>query len=210
MSVQRSPPSTQLIKLQSPNPIIHYNSDSAINEDSTSQHGNYFNAKRFKRNFGDITPPSSPSSPFTNSEIRDLFDDFQAQQDKKFEQLNETLKTITNQNQDIQKSVDALSSQHNDLLLKIKNLGLENKNYRNRLTLIENQLDQQERNIRSTTVQIRNIPKQEGENKNLLTDILFNIGSTLELEPPILESEIRDVSRAKSETLVVDFVTTKL
>uniref|UniRef100_A0A2A4J0J5 Zinc finger DNA binding protein n=1 Tax=Heliothis virescens TaxID=7102 RepID=A0A2A4J0J5_HELVI len=209
MSVQRSPPRSLLNNLKSPNPTIHYSSDSAINEASTSEHGNYFNAKRLKRDFDDITPPSSPSSPFTNSEIRALFAEFKAQQDKKFEQLNDTLKTITIQNLDIQKSVEALSSQHNELLLKIKNLELENKDCRNRLALIENQLDAQEKNLRSTTVQIRNIPKQDGESKKILTDILCSIGSTLELEPPILESEIRDVYRTKSETLVVDFITTR-
>ena len=74
---------------------------------------------------------------------------------------------------------------------------------------LENGLEQIERSERSSTIEIRNLPKQESENKRILIDIIQQLGSTLDLETPIHQFEIRDIFRPKSEVVVVDFTTTQ-
>lgn len=49
------------------------------------------------------------------------------------------------------------------------------------------------------------IPKSENENKKVLIDTIQQVGSTLGLETPLHQSEIRDIFRSKSEEVFVDF-----
>lgn len=57
-------------------------------------------------------------------------------------------------------------------------------------------------------IEIRNIPRQPDENKQRITNIVQNIGSSLGLSTPIKDMEIKNIYRSKSEALVVDFVCT--
>lgn len=201
MSVQRSPPGTlNLLSPANPN-TIHYNSDSALNMATTSaQEDNYFNiTKRHKRCFDDSVDQAATCN-------RDILD-MQSLFDSRFEMLNNSLLTIMTQNQAIQKSVETMSIKHEQLLTKIDTLERENSEYRNRVLALENKVDMLEKNSRSTLLEIRNLPKQKTENKGVLTSILKTLSSTLDTNKPIEESEIRDVYRNKSNTVIVEFTT---
>lgn len=203
MSVQRSPPcsGSQLIP---PNTTVHYNSDPAINISNTiDQADNYFNiTKRHKRTFDDLK-----DQPGHSSEIMNMLDQIKAQQEHKFESLNNTLITITNQNLEIRKSVESLTSKHEDLLIKINNLEKENSEYKMRVLNLEQKLDHLEKSTCASTIEIRNLPKLKDENKSVLINTIQTISSTLGLETPVQQSEIRDIFRTKSEAVVVDFTT---
>lgn len=205
MSVQRSPPGSQQ-ELNTPNISVHYNSDSALNVQNKSDTDEiYFNTtKRQKRTFGDLSlqPMSSMS------EIKAMFSEFKEQHDHKYESINTALTTIMTQNLEIQKSVETLTCQHEHLLTKINNLEQENSTYKKRLSYLETKLDLLEKSSYSTTIEIRNLPKQIQETKTYFTDTIKTLGSTLGLETPIQNSEIRNIFRSKSEAIVVDFTTT--
>lgn len=204
MAVARSPPSTP--QLNPPANIIHYSSDPALNNvsNTTDSTDNYFNNnKRLKRNFDNFMELSGHSS-----ELKTLLDQIKNQQDSKFELLNNALATIITQNQDIQRSVETLTLKHDDLVAKMNLLEQENKEYKKRVLTLEHTLEQLDKNAHCSTIEIRNIPKQENENKKVLIDTIQQLGLTLGLETPIHQSEIKDIFRSKSEAVFVDFSTT--
>ncbi|CAB3246049.1 unnamed protein product [Arctia plantaginis] len=201
MSVQRSPPS--LRQLDPPINIIHYNSDSALNVSNASDGtDNYFNTtKRQKRTFDEVR-----EQPGYSNEIKYMLDQIMTQQETKFDLLNNTLATVMTQNQAIQKSVETLTNKHDALLMKISQLERENGAYRERISTLERNLDSLERSVRRSTIEIRNLPSQEHENKALLIETIQQVGLTLGLETPIHKSEIKDIFRTRS-AVVVDFTT---
>ncbi|CAH0402611.1 unnamed protein product [Chilo suppressalis] len=198
MSVQRSPPVSQIsLDILKPNPL-QYKSDSALNApNNTTQESNYFNiSKRQKRTFDDTNEQQISSI----SEMTALFND-------KFELLNNAMLTIMTQNQEINQTVKDISSKHEQLLTKLNILERENSVYKQKLNILENKLDTLERHTRCTTMEVRNIPKQEKETRAVLVSIIKQIGLQLNPDKSINDSDIRDIFRNKSEAVIVDFST---
>ncbi|CAG4992778.1 unnamed protein product [Colias eurytheme] len=205
MSIQRTPPSNQFLATTS-NSSVHYNSDSALNlaGNSSIDENNYFYiTKRQKRTIDDIQAQSH--SPI--SEIKNMFSEIKSNQEEKYDSINKTMLTIINQNMSIQTSVATLTTQYEDLLKKMATLEAENSSYRNQVQSLENKVEYLENFIRKSTIEIRNLPKQNSENKRTLTSSIQQLGDTLGLETRINESEIRDIYRLKSEAVVVEFTT---
>ncbi|KOB52344.1 Zinc finger DNA binding protein [Operophtera brumata] len=202
MSVVRSPPLSDP-NLRTP-PMEHYGSDPTINSSSTANNLDNIIVKRHKRNFSEFASHASLDS----SEIKSMFAEIRTQQDVKFEALTSALTTIIAQNQDIQKSVDFLTSQYDGLSSKVSCLENEHLEYKKRVVNLEKKLHFMERQARSSTIEIRNIPKQPNENKQLISKIVQNIGVSLGLEAPFLDTEFKDIYRSKSEALVVEFTCT--
>lgn len=72
-----------------------------------------------------------------------------------------------------------------------------------------------EKQARSATIEIRNIPKQDQENKQTLINIVKAISASLSMGPPlkrqkleIYTAEVRDLYRSMSDSTVVDFICT--
>lgn len=207
MSVQRSPPIT-LSQLDTPTistASTHYNSDSALNKTNIPESEDiYFNiTKRQKRTFDDLVQQPQPSF----AEIKSMFVELKSQHEHKYDLLNNALLTIITQNQEIQKAVVTLTNNHQELLTKIDKLELENNEHKSRILTLEKQLESVEKCARSSTMEVRNFPKQENESKQTLINIIKTISTKLCLETPIHDTEIRDIYRSKAETVVVDFTT---
>lgn len=205
MSVQRSPPSSQQSQLRPPNTstaALHYNSDSALNKSSIMATDEiYFNVtKRQKRNLADHLDEPSISV----SAVQSLISDLRDQQDLKFEAINKALMTIVTQNQDIQKSITLLSNQYEDLQIELNQLKLENSDYKSKISQLEAKLDLTERKSCSSMIEIRNLPSVDTVNKKELITMVQSICATIDPNP-ILESEIRDIFKKKSDVVVVDF-----
>jgi hypothetical protein len=197
MSVQRSPPSYQAPLSTTPAP--HYNSDSALNTSRTGivEENNYFNVtKRQKRQLEDTADQSVSSL----SDITTLFN-------CKFDHLNNTLLAIMAQNQSIQTTVQNISLKQEELLTKVNELELENTIFKKRVAVLEKTIDTLEKKCISTSLEIRNLPKQKDESKETLIAIVKEMTSTLGITKPIEETEIREIYRTKPETIIVDFTT---
>ncbi|CAG5021331.1 unnamed protein product [Parnassius apollo] len=204
MSTQRTPPGSRQ-QLNKQNSTMHYNSDSALNTSSNPDlnDNNYIKiTKSFKRTLDDL--PFQPLSSI--SEIKVMFAELKTPQDQKFELLNTALMTIVTQNQEIQKSVETLTHQHQDLLAKINHLELENNEYKQQILTLETKLDFLEKCARGNSIEIRNCTgRQTNENKIVLTDIIHKLGLTLGLNTPIQDLEIRNIFRTKTDDIIVDF-----
>ncbi|CAB3230505.1 unnamed protein product [Arctia plantaginis] len=209
MSLQRTPPHTTSVpKLNAPtNSTLHYNSDSALNISNKPElEDNYFNiTKRQKRTFEDVNNDSTCHF----SDIQAMIIELKSQQEHKFVSLNSALNMIINQNSELQKSVESISSQHQELLSKISNVEKENRELKEQVSNLESHVNFFEKQLRCTTIEVRNLPKQTNETKRTLANRIQEIGAAVGLTTNIQESEIRDVFRLKSETILVDFTTTE-
>lgn len=136
-----------------------------------------------------------------------MLSDIKCQQDSKFELLNNTLLAILSQNKHIQKSVEALSSQQEQLLSKVALLEQENSEYKTRVSSLEDKVELLERNARCTTLEIRNLPKLKDEGKDVLINTMINLNSTINPGQPLHETEIKNIFRNKVNTVVIDFTT---
>lgn len=205
MPVERSPPKIEkeVLKVGC---LAHANSDSSLNTSvNTIQPEPFLNVtKRHKRTF-DVYNEIVGSK---EGDIKTMLADLQASQDKKFDTLTTSINLLLIQNQDIKKSVETLSTQYEQLLNKSNFLETENCELKKRVTHLENQLDLCDKNVCKSTIEVRNIPKNDSENKQILSNIVKDVGHALGLKTAITDSEIRDIYRTKSEVIVVDFVHT--
>lgn len=203
MSVQRSPPKSKLLapKLHT----VHCSSDPELNTSYDLDTSECLNiTKRQKRTFYDYS--EGPDS--TLSEIKKMIGDLKMQQDLKFDTISSSFNTMVVQNNEIRNSLDFMSKQYDDVLNKMLYLEKENKEYKKQIQVLEDKLDIYEKNSRNSSIELRNIPKQEGEKKGNMLEVVKEIGKVVSLKPELQDFEFRDVFRIKSGTIVVNFIST--
>lgn len=207
MALQRSPPATQRY-LQATNSAMQYHSDPALNTEDRREFDDedeFCNvSKRQKRSASGLKIQAKTPS----SSIQALFDQLHEQQDRKFEMINDALLSIKAQNDQIQSTITALTAQQENFIDKINYLQQENTEYKKRLTYLENKVDFLEKNVRSSTIEIRNVPVQNQESKQGMLKIIQSLGHILNLGTQIQDNEIKDIYRSKSKAIIVDFTTT--
>lgn len=207
MSIPRSPPSTKYFtKNISP---THYGSDSAINSSSTAEQKDVFStniSKRKKRTNEEFSNYFS----LDMDEIKSMFKDIKDQNLQKFDSIANAIETIISQNNDLKNSVSKMSSQHEELLVKIQVLEKDNADCKSRIHLLENKLENFEKIIRNNTIEIRNIPIENNESKTKQLSIIQDISLAVGMKKLIQESDIKQVYRSKNKNLVVDFVHTHI
>ncbi|KAL4720691.1 hypothetical protein ACJJTC_009939, partial [Scirpophaga incertulas] len=102
------------------------------------------------------------------SEMKNMFSNFKEQQDSKLNKICNTIEEIKNQNSDIRASIDFLSSKYDTVVEQLSTLKdevLQNQQY---IATLEDKLERFERGIRSTCIEIKNIPAQKSESKAAL------------------------------------------
>ncbi|CAG4993141.1 unnamed protein product [Parnassius apollo] len=132
-------------------------------------------------------------------------------QDAKFASLESSMNALSKQNDEIKDTVIHLSAKYDDVLNNLKKLQQENDFFKNRIKTLEGKLEQFEKNARSTTVEIRNVPISESKGKENLIEFTKKFGTVINV--PIQDSKIRDVFRMKLENkpngpIIVDFTST--
>lgn len=153
----------------------------------------------------------SPDSSSIIGQMKEMFSTYEAQQNTKYEKLIEPILAIKDQNVEIQKSIDFLSSKYDEVMDKMLTLEQKNKAYEQRIESLENKIEQLERNARTSSIEIRNIPKQASENKSLLKTIVKKVSEVI--EQPLSGSDIHDIFRLRTKNesnnhIVVNFTTT--
>lgn len=122
-----------------------------------------------------------------------------ANQEKKLKSLETTfkdsIKEISIQNKDIKTSIEFISNMYEEMRMKLENCEQQQRKDRLYIKALEDRLDNVERGIRSSSLEVRNIPQKETENKDDLIKIVQNIGSVL--NTPIDKSEIKELFRTK-------------
>lgn len=130
-----------------------------------------------------------------------MFRDFAAHQDKRFNELQSTMKILTEQNEELRETVTLMSSKYDEFLARIDELESERKDDKKHIKFLETKIENMERKTRASGIEIRNVPKttSEGqiETKDDLCDLVSNMGKAINVE--INKSEIRDIYRINSK-----------
>ncbi|KAI5637667.1 hypothetical protein NE865_09650 [Phthorimaea operculella] len=130
-------------------------------------------------------------------------------QEKKFNTMQASLKAISDQNMAIQTSITFISTQYDELMKKINMHEAERQIHIQKIATLENKVDSLERQIKATSIEVRNIPFKPTEKKEDLTILIKNIGT--ELDVHLEEMVIKDVFRTTTKNptnkpIIVEFI----
>lgn len=113
---------------------------------------------------------------------------FQAQQNEKYDQLNENIKAMKKQNDkllntniEIEKTLKENTLNYNALKIKVEELEVEHKADQKKISSLEDQLDDVQKSLNKNLVEIRGVPRYDKEDLNKLMDTLnsgLNIDSS--------------------------------
>lgn len=144
------------------------------------------------------------------AEVRIMLSAFTKEQDAKFCTLFDTITEIKEQSNKVTSAVEFLSERYDQMHNQIKCLENERKEFRTQIETLEHRLETMERRMRSTCIEVRNIPKtKQIESKQELSDIIKKIGASLNIN--IQDPDIKDIYRTPNKNgtnqpLLVEFV----
>ncbi|KAJ2943178.1 hypothetical protein O0L34_g18890 [Tuta absoluta] len=132
-------------------------------------------------------------------------------QEKKFNTMQTSLKAISDQNEAIQTSITFISTQYDELIKNINTHEAERQVQIQKIATLENKVDSLERQLRATSIEVRNIPFKPTERKSDPTLLVKKIGS--ELKVHLEETTIKDVFRTTTKNptnkpIIVEFIST--
>lgn len=140
-------------------------------------------------------------------EIKLLLSKTAAQTEARFTALQASISEILTQNIEIKDNIKFISKRYDDINLKMENLEIERKADRCRIQRLEETIENLERQLCSTKIEIKNIPKKQGESKDDLCRIVQETANLL--SSPIEKNAIKEVFRMgkkdDSSLIIVDF-----
>lgn len=135
------------------------------------------------------------------NDILAMFAELKKDQNEKFEILTNNvqkgIQALTEQNSAILGSVDFLGQKYDELMSRINILEEEKAVDRKYIKSLETRLEHMDRFIQSSTIEVRNVPKKNGETKEDLVNLVGAVGKALNL--PIQPTEVRDVYRLNTK-----------
>lgn len=150
-------------------------------------------SRRFKRKFDDH---SSELVSFM-ADMKQMIKEQNSATDAKLEALKNDVKDIKEQNLVIQNSVEFMAAKYDEVWAKLETVQRQNAEYEERFKLMQVKIELLERNSRVSMVELRNIPKQDGENRSTLIDTVKKIGSAV--GQSVMDPQIIDVYRLNSK-----------
>lgn len=153
------------------------------------------------------------------SDLKDMINELISSQNSRMDKFEEHILEIKSHytnieatNQEIEKSMTAITNQLVSLEAKIANLEIERSTMAKKLITLEEKLDNIDRNCIKTCIEVRNVPKCQKETKSSLYTLIQNLSK--QLEANIQLSDIRDVSRlpskkeSKTSNITIEFTNT--
>lgn len=145
------------------------------------------------------------------NDMREMFESFKSGIESNLHDLQVYVGRIKSQNTEITNSIQFMSDKIDEFVRKIDKLEGENLDNRKYIGLLEDKIEYLERKSRSSSIELRNIPRRKDETKQDLCDILINLGNTLNLK--IDKTEIKDIhrtttSKEQDKPIVVDLCST--
>lgn len=95
------------------------------------------------------------------------------------------------------KSLDFLSTQYDELQIKVNQLESERKDYKKYVQTLEDRIDSLEFNNRATSIELRNLPKQQSETKEALQSYIKCIGKELSID--VESRDIKNIFRVNTK-----------
>lgn len=130
-------------------------------------------------------------------EIKSMIEALWSSQQQDIKNIPDTLKEIHQTNLNIEKSISLLYAQNEELTKKVTQLENKAKEDRDYIVLLEEKIENLQMGSRKSSLEIKNVPRQNNETKEDLVDMVLclssSIGSTLN------RSDIKDVYRVRGK-----------
>ncbi|KAI5638301.1 hypothetical protein NE865_09116 [Phthorimaea operculella] len=183
------------------------------------------NISRHKRPRPDLSPPSpiekndsfSPKDSTKNDDKSDSISTFMATQSTLMTKLLFEVQQIKTQNTQIQQSnsnieesMTFINKRFEELQKEVNDLKKERCEQKAYIESLETKIKDMQVKSRSSTIEIRNVPRQENETPATLENIVYNLGNTV--GTPISRHQIRDIYRLPGDSkntrpIVAEFTT---
>ncbi|XP_028172315.1 myosin-2 heavy chain-like [Ostrinia furnacalis] len=130
-------------------------------------------------------------------ELSDVLQSLQSQQILRLDTLEQHILDIKNTNTNIETTISFLASQNDELKRKIENLESQNKKDKEQITILEQKLEDIQREGRKKNFEIKNAPRQNDETRETLIDMVKTLSKTVGCK--LDERDITDVYRIKGK-----------
>ncbi|XP_046976487.1 uncharacterized protein LOC124542604 [Vanessa cardui] len=129
--------------------------------------------------------------------MKDMIKSLMAAQEKELKKITPTLMEIKQTNSNIESSISFLAAQNEELKLKVEKLERENKKDKEYITLLEEKLEDIQRENRKTNIEIKNVPKTTKETNEDLINMVLSLSKTINCN--LSKADLRDVYRMKGK-----------
>lgn len=150
----------------------------------------------FKRNKRPREENISPSQFLSfKEEMKEFMSSLISEQKKELSEITKNLKEIHLTNTNIEQSVSLLATQNEEFRKKIELLELQAKKDREYISLLEEKVEDLQRVSRKTTVELKNVPRKNSENRDDLINLVLSLSKTVSLDT--CSRDIKDIFRLK-------------
>lgn len=154
-----------------------------------------------KRKERDSVSPKEPvdGSEFEifKEEMRSMITSLFMAQQSEMKEINIKLQNIQESNNNIQDSIAFLTAQNADFKTKIEKLELQAIEDKKNITLLEDKLENLQKGLRKSNLEIKNVPKKQSETKEdlmkMITSLTATVGATL------TQADIKDIYRVRGK-----------
>lgn len=184
-ALKRTPPKA------SPNkaPILHHNSEPDLSSPASDQDALRVTFRNKRKHDFELTAEFNA----IRDDIMSSLNTLRLEQGEKFTLLQVNLDAIKAQNAELQNSVEKMSNFCDDLMGRVAQLEKIRKTDLEYINLLEDRVESLERGAKTSSLEIRNVPKKHGETKEDLMNIVKSIGVAMNIQ--IQPHDIRDVYR---------------
>ncbi|CAG9790315.1 unnamed protein product [Diatraea saccharalis] len=175
----------------------HYPSDPYISSDPKHQQNISSRSKR--RREDDLEE--------LKSEVKTMFKEMLKEQQQYFSNLNGKIEEIKVQNDSLKQAIEFNSERYDYFLKQMEQFEQDKKQDRQHIRNLEDKVEQLERQLRTSSLEIRNIPQKPKETKLDLVKTVETLSKLI--DAPIQSSEIKYIfrinSKSEKKTIVVEF-----
>lgn len=130
-------------------------------------------------------------------EMKTLITNLISSQNNELQKIHPTLMEIKNTNSNIENSVAFLAAQNEELKKKIEQLEAQNKKDKDRITILEDKIDELQCGNRKSNLEIKNVPKGPNESKEDLINMVINLSTAVHHE--LEKKDINDIYRVQNK-----------
>ncbi|XP_053603830.1 uncharacterized protein LOC128677825 [Plodia interpunctella] len=197
--VLRSPPGNSVHQVSSENDITNLDPDIPLS----------YVSKRMKRPRQEDQEENNNSSLLTKEELLTILTQWKKDQDVVLNRLSVDIAELKEQNSsiksssmEVEKSIQFISKQYEEMKIKLLNMEQERKENLSYIASLENQIEDLQKRSKSAVVEVRNLPVSTQQNRSEtqqdLCDLMQKTCGTINVD--ITKSDIKDIYRIKNKT----------
>lgn len=130
-------------------------------------------------------------------EMKNMFATLTANQNLEFQKNADTLREIQKTNKNIENSITFLSDQNKEFQGRIQKLEGQIKEDRNYITILEEKIEDMQRDRRKANLELKNVPRKTGEAKEDLINMVMTLTSTIGCQ--MAKADIKDIYRIRGK-----------